>query len=287
MVCHSQLSTAALARVLHPSLCHERNLAVLKFFGDETGIDGKPATRISAVAGLIGEERAWGHFDRNWMKVLNSEGIPYFHAVECERGTENFYGLDVSKRGHIVDRLIQAVAGSSLQLCAYAVVVPHFRAMSEEFRLHYTHGHPDIPYYLCLAKTFVAASHAADGKPSTEQIYFLFEKQDKFEQEAGALFREFQKNQFWPNSSRLGDCHFAEKDDIYKYPGLQAADLIAYESYRHLDNKHFQSNLREEWKVRVAMKVLSKKLGQYGRCYDSEALAILEQERTSIRYSMS
>jgi len=267
-----------MARALHPTWCRERIVTVLKFLGDETGIDKKPTTRISAIAGLVGNEKSWEKFDRNWRKVLKAEDIPYFHAVACERAADEFYGLDVMKRGKIVDRLVTVIMESSLQPYSHGIVIPHFNAMSLDFRSHYTSGHPDIPYYLCLAQTFMEVSHTADKLPPEEQVLFLFEKQDEFEKDAGILFQEFKTNPDWPNHVRLADCHFVPIEDVPKYPGLQAADLLAYESFRQLDNKHFQPKLRPEWKARTAIKVLAQKLGEYGRYFDKKTLEALEVE---------
>ena len=83
----------------------------------------------------------------------------------------------------------------------------------------------------------------------------------------------------WPNAHRLGDCHFAPSEDKRKYPGIQAADLLAYETYRHLENWHFQPKLRPEWKARTAFRVLGQKIGKQGRYFESESLALLDQER--------
>ncbi len=278
------MSIPELARLLHPSYCWEKVVAVLKFLGDETGTDKKPKTRISAVAGLIGGEKNWKKFDREWRKVLEALDVPYFHAVECEHGKGEFYGLDVARRGRIVDRLVGVILDSPLQPCAYGVVVPHFNEMSLDFRTHFTNGHPDIPYYLCLYHTFVSESHAADDLPQSEQVYFLFEKQDEFEADARAAFDEFKKGPHWPNHYRLGECQFISKEEDYKYPGLQAADLLAYEMYRHLDNRHFQPDLKPEWKVRSAFNALQTKLKGHSKYYDRAGLQLLETERTSGKY---
>ncbi|MFI5095856.1 MAG: hypothetical protein ACHQIK_20720 [Candidatus Acidiferrales bacterium] len=191
---------------------------MIKFLGDETGTDKKPTTRISAIGGLVGPDKAWGKFDTAWNKILKAEGIPFFHAVQCEKGTGEFYGLDVAKRGRFVSRLLEVLLNTSLQPCAYGVVVPHFNEMSLEFRTHYTNGHPDIPYYLCLHHTYVAGSHAADGLPKDERVHFLFEKQDEFETDASASFEEFKKSKKWVNHERLGECHFIQREDYVVHP---------------------------------------------------------------------
>jgi hypothetical protein len=275
----SYSESQCVARLLHPSWCRERVLSMIKFLGDETGTDKKPTTRISAIGGLVGTEKAWGKFDTAWNKVLKAEDIPFFHAVQCEKGTGEFYGLDVAKRGHFMDRLLEVILNAQLQPCAYGVVVPHFNAMSLEFRAHYTDGHPDVPYYVCLHYTFVEGSHTADSFLKDEQVYFLFEQQDEFEASAKESFAAFKQNSAWPNSARLGgEPIFVKNEEAPKYPGLQAADLLAYEMYRHLDNRHFQPVLKPEWKVRTAFKILQRKMKDRARYFDSDGLARLEAE---------
>lgn len=266
---------------------------LVKFFGDETGTDKKPSTRISAIGGLFGREQLWDGFDKAWKKVLEKQKIPFFHAVQCERGTGEFYGLDVAKRGDLINRLLEVLLSSHLQPCAYGVVIPYFNEMSVEFRSHYTSGHPDVPYFLCLHHAFVAAGHAADGLRRDEQVHFMFEKQDEFEADARASFDELKKSERWPNHCRLGRCDFAEREDYDRYPGLQAADLLAYEMYRHLDNRHFQGNLRPEWKVRTTFRALQRKMRTSEKVYggavlagyfDRDTLQGLEKERLDPKY---
>ena len=226
------------------------------FYGDETGTDN--TSRICAIGGLIGTESMWRKFDDKWNKILSIEGIPYFHTVDCERGKDDFYGLDVMKRGRIVDRLVCIIADSPLAIYGYAVVKPHFFAWNEDDRKHFTNGHPENPYYLVLNHLFVCSSHYADSFDKSERIEYLFEQQQQFEADARRIFGELRAGPLWKNHFRLGEIDF--RGDIAKYPGMQAADLIAYEMFRQMDNKHFQPNLRPEWKNRIAIKVLEPKL---------------------------
>lgn len=246
-----------------------------KFFGDESGIDKN--SRICAVAGMVGPEKLWEKFDRNWLKVLKAEGIPYFHAVECERASGEFHGLDVMKRGKIVDRLVQVIMESRLEIYSYGLVRSHFNAWAEDDRKWFTNGHPDNPYYLVLHHLVVCVSHSVDHLDKSERIEFLFERQQEFESEARRIFGEFKAGSDWPNHDRLGEIFFS--GEVEKYPGMQAADLLAYESFRHLDNKHFQPTLRNEWKERIALKVLQNRLGGNARYFDAEGLAALSGVR--------
>jgi hypothetical protein len=274
------------ARLLHTTRCSERLMAMLKFLGDETGTDKLPRTRISAVAGLVGTEKSWKRFDSDWLGVLKHEGIPCFHAVECENGRADFHGMDVVRRGKIVEQLARVILDSSLRPHSYGVVIPHFKEMSFEFRNHFTNKHPEVPYWLCLYATFTEVSHAADDLPAEEQVYFLFEEQNEFEKDARESFDAFKANKYWPNSKRLGKCCFVKKEEAHEYPGLQAADLLAYESYRHLDNRHFWPDLKLELKMRTVHKLLKPKLKQRGKYFDRDTLVLLDGERTSGKYDI-
>lgn len=269
------MTTSALARLLHPTFAEAKYIAVCKFFGDETGIDNN--SRICAVSGFVGTEKEWERFDRNWKKVLDAEGIPYFHAVACERGKDDFYGLDVLKRGRIVDRLLQVIMNSSIRGYSYGLVKPHFEAWNEKDRIHFTNNHPDNPYYLCLQTLFVFATDECKDKPDTEQIHFVFEKQEEFKEEAEKVYDDLKSDVAWESSKHLGKLCFEEEPA--KYPGIQAADLLAYETFRQLDNKYFQPGLRPEWKNRIAIKVLWDKMKD-GRYLDSEGFAHLSRTRS-------
>ncbi|MGH9830475.1 MAG: DUF3800 domain-containing protein [Blastocatellia bacterium] len=229
---------------------------MLKFYGDESGIHGN--ARIMIVAGMVGTESAWGAFDRQWSDALGF-AHPTFHATALEGGHDEFYGMDVIRRGGLLNRLARVIADSELRIIVSGLVVHHFNALSACDREQITCGNPDKPYFLCLQHCFVDACHSADGLPPSERVSFLFERQDHFKAGAEAAFELFRVDERWPNKDRMGDIAFSHRADI---PGIQAADLLAHESFKHLDNRLFHSEIEPAWKRRETASILQKKYEQ-------------------------
>ncbi|HXE31667.1 MAG TPA: DUF3800 domain-containing protein [Terriglobales bacterium] len=251
---NQECPTAEIARFLtfYPDQAGE--LAVLKFFGDESGIAKN--SRICVVAGLLGSEPAWEAFDRDWSGALGDD-IPAFHAVAINGGRDEFYGMDAIRRGDLLRKLATVIAESPLVPLVAGSVVPHFFALSELDRSLITNGHPDVPYWNCLDQCIVAAAVEAD-RQENERVNFIFERQDEFKKVAEARFDEMKEpGGIWSRSARLGEIAFSRRTTI---PGIQAADLLAYEAFKHLENMHFRPELRPEWTRRVCSEILRPKL---------------------------
>jgi hypothetical protein len=53
-------------------------------YADESGIHGDDA-RYCLIVGWLGSARQWKHFEKDWIKLLRSEGVPTFHSRTSSR----------------------------------------------------------------------------------------------------------------------------------------------------------------------------------------------------------
>ena len=91
--------------------------------------------------------------------------------------------------------------------------------------------------------------------------------------EATRLYNDLKDQREWPNHERLADIvAFASKRETIP---LQVADLAAYETYKHLDNRLFHSERPVRWPLR---QFGSKFSGKY---FDAAAFTKLLGERPS------
>src|ERR1035437_71146 len=223
-------------RLVHPRSSKHRSMAALVAYFDESGVhDNKTAVTI---AGLVGTEQNWRKLENRWTAILAKSGLAQgeaFHATALEGGRDPFHRLDVIRRGALYSQFVNIIVESSLIAIASGVLCDHFMRFSETERSKISHGKPDVPYFHCLQDFWVAAAHCADTLPEGEQIFFVSDNLDGgFRDNADASFKAYKNDTNWPNSRRLDDLVFRPKE---KFPALQAADLLAYESRSHFENK--------------------------------------------------
>jgi hypothetical protein len=148
-----------------------------------------------------------------------------------------------------------------------ALVKQDYERLSEDQRIWMTHGNAQYPYFLCFQHCIVEACHFADGLAAEEKVAFVFDRQQEFAAEATRLYNDLKDQSDWQNHERLGDVvAFASKRETVP---LQIADLMAYECYKHLDNRLFHSERPTRWPLRQLEGKFS------GKYFDSDGFSKL------------
>lgn len=105
--------------------------------------------------------------------------------------------------------------------------------------------------------------------PAREHVSFVFDKQNNFSAEALRLFKDLQGQSSWLNRHRAGEIAFNSKRDFVP---LQAADILAFECYKHLKNKLEATGRGTRWPIsqlgRRPLKI---------RYFDSQTLNLLSR----------
>src|SRR5580693_7661739 len=127
-----------------PAEWSQAEIVMLSAFGDESHDQTK--TRVFVVAGLLGNDKDWDGFRRQWEERI---GDSIFHAADCESGHGNFEGMPESERLKLHLDLTQILAGSKLMGYGRAVDLAGCREVAP----HVMKQFPDMPYYDCFVKT--------------------------------------------------------------------------------------------------------------------------------------
>lgn len=193
----------------------------LKGYADESFDGGKE--RVAAVAGLIGTETEWVALESAWVERT---GGKEFHANKCE--TEFARDPDPDKHRanlrlyadltHIVaDSRIRGY-GSSFDITAY---LENFPGANPEYGFY--HG------FNGLLKRFGNLA-LTDRK----QVEFTFDNRQGMEYNMNLLYEGFIASPGWKGTGIF----FSNKISFgtRKNPRIQAADLIAREAMKFLDN---------------------------------------------------
>jgi len=193
-------------------------------FGDESADQTK--LRTFAVSGLIAKPEIWDSFKKIW---LERTGGKVFHAADCESDHGDF--VVTSENSHadnlrLYADLVQILAHSGVR--GYAATFD-VAAWIEVF--------PDVPrdvgYYKCLTEVIKHFSYTPEYHDGVE-LEFTFDHRQESEYNAGLLYSYFVTMPEWKERHIFmgAKVNFDSRKDVR----IQAADIVAREAMKHLDN---------------------------------------------------
>ena len=246
-------------------------MAALIAYFDESGVHDNKTT--VTVAGMVGTEQNWRKLENQWSALLRKSGLGQkeaFHATALEGGRDPFHRLDVIRRGALYSQFVSLIMQCSLTPISSGVLCDHFMRFTEAERSRMSHGKPDVPYFQCLQDFWIESAHCADSLPDGEQIFYISDNLDGgFKTIAEESFNAYKNDKSWSNSKRLDDIIFRPKEE---FPGLQAADLLAYESRTDFENRFHYQYVYEKWGQRSAITLLRRKFGKRAKYYDEPTM---------------
>lgn len=248
VVCKSQIDI--LASLVHPRSGHKwRNRFVMvEAYLDESGIHKK--ARVCVVAGFYANQVIWRKFEGQWNSIIND----YPEIIETGFHAKRFFARADGKRvspytnwpdekaDKFLNRLVQCVMRNPVSPIAFGVVVQDFLALSEIDRKWLTgaqfslQGKPItsgcstksyyLPFQFCIFKSAQMSSAA-----EIDKIHVFVGLDRTFHAYAADLYKNLQTDPRLPESlvSLLGTLSNPLAKDT---PGLQAADLLAYQFYQ-------------------------------------------------------
>ena len=227
-----------LARSLHNSDSKLRELAVFKFFADESGIHKE--SKIFVLAGYLAPEELWSEFSAEWHRVLNEHGIGVFHATDCNANEGEFKQFEDKRteRNIFVAELLETLSSRSQIKPFYAgVVVEDY----EQIIRPVMRPDDEPPYYVCMKWVLAEVAFFMDHMhvPSSEIVACVFDRQKKFSEKALTMFDEMVEDETWERRERFDSIAFGSKR---RFIPLQAADALAFDVYHEFNRRCFQPN---------------------------------------------
>jgi hypothetical protein len=191
---------------------------------DESGIHAD--SRILALGGWVGAAEEWERLSRQWRNVLSRYGVQAFHFASCENARGEFAGWSRGRKEQLVKEVIAAVNRRDLRGFCAAIVMPEYRevvtgsatSLEEKQR----------PYLVCLQYCVEMIS-----KLAPRPVRYVLDRQEEFDSYAIATFERIKElHPDW--AEKMGDISYVAKTDLAP---LQAADLLAYETAKSLNNR--------------------------------------------------
>jgi hypothetical protein len=218
---------------------------MIEAYMDECGIH--EGAHVCAIAGYWGTERKWKNkFKNQWKEIIkdaNEPSMTEFHAVE-------FWNLEGKRRGvfatwsdtkadKFIDDLANCIVESKVHPTSAMLVVDDWNKLNRDERTFLTgglldretgkwtrQGAPNQKYFWPFLNAIVAP--AANTAPGLH-VHYTFDLNKQFKNYALDLFSLVKTSKTVICRHRLGALDFEIGE---KAPGLQAADLFAYETYK-------------------------------------------------------
>jgi hypothetical protein len=196
---------------------------VLNVFGDESHDEKKQ--RVFAVGGLIGREEEWDALGVIWNE--RTGGKP-FHAADCESDRGDYKGIEHHENLRLYADLARMLAKRT-RLLGFGVAIDLV-----EYRRIFAGLPEDQPYYLCFHDVVKSFAQVGYLHVPREKVSFTFDRNLEREYNATVLYDYMVHLPDWKFRDYIGDTvSFADRRNV----GIQAADLIAREAMKHLDNQ--------------------------------------------------
>ncbi len=233
-----------MARVLHPVSSRRETLPVFIAYLDESG---GPDQSVFTVAGFVATEKAWSRFVAEWKKVLSEFGVQALHMTDFENRRGEFANdwsdekriEFISALAWIVTDTVELGVSSSVLLRDFENVFFATKRGRGTMRAAYR-----LSFQTCLEEI---ATHIPPAKG--ELIPCVCEENNSVR--GVAVERHFialKQSRGWREI--FGTISFAPKRN--RIP-LQSADMLAYETFKHVTNQYVSGPLRPSRKLIQAL----------------------------------
>ena len=205
--------------------------------------------RSMCVGGWIAEEREWDRLESQWQKRLafenrnsdDNQKITRFHAANLNCYEEEFEHWSPDMSASFVKALLEIIVrrrigavSCGLDMSALVKVFPEDEPNKKK-----------IAYGLCIKQLMVGLAHKLG---SDDQVLLIHDHGD-WDAEAEAAYKKMVEDTRWePRRKFQGILTLTWEESI----GLQASDLIAYETFKLVDKVLFH-NSRELRKALSAL----------------------------------
>jgi len=228
---------------------------------DESGIHGD--AKIFVMAAYLAPQKEWIRFVPKWSKVLSDNGISVFHANECNSNKKEFRKFKDRReeRNQFVAELLRTISERNRIIPFLVGLV--LEDLDEPFR-DAAGMDETSPYYLGMVSllTQLGLWMSKMKYPQSEKVVCVFDRQNEFSKHAIRVFNKTLE-QDWEGREHFSEIDFNSREKMIP---LQAADALAYDSYREFCRRRYHP----ERPPRPSYALLSK--GIPGWIWDTEQM---------------
>jgi Protein of unknown function (DUF3800) len=189
--------------------------------------------KVWALCGYLGDERAFAYLDKGWNAVLDKREWPKrlkrFHMVDCVHGQGEFIGWSFAQRLALFGDLASVIIATPLVAVSSVVIAEDFEKLTTEERDLLKSEGLGTPLDLSMQSVFQRSVDLTVGTAREEEISLVFDNENPENVERFSEFCGIYRDHFGFGKWLAG---IAFTDSV-RYTPLQAADILAYCTYRY------------------------------------------------------
>jgi hypothetical protein len=238
-------------------------LVMVGAYVDESGDPENAKCSTLVLSGWYTTPRDWKNIVKEWMGIVRRCQVVSFHTTDCANGQKEFEGWSETRKKNIFKNLLNILSNhSDLKGCSAAVALQDYREVVSPEANQLFGGPRGLAFQLLLQ----SIGKRTGGFP----VVFVVDRPPKG---WGVLDELFEKTKALPtpdnwNKSLLGLTPGNAKD----FPAIQTADLLAYETYRHL-NKIVKGEVHRKMRKSLVRIILEK--APIGKYFEKKSLLAL------------
>jgi hypothetical protein len=202
---------------------------------------------VVAVAGYVGSVSQWQKFDQEWGKLLAQYSVSKMHRAELESGYGEFVGWTREKKNSFIAKAQEIIRKRTYLPIGMSVIKEEFEEVFPNSLKKVYGGAYGFCVILCLTR----AKHWFDKVNHREPIDWVFEAGTAGSGQIAHLMNAMYSDSEMRQDLRINGWSFGGKN----IQPLQAADIIAYEAFKHVTNQLVAQPRRD---VRISFKHLMR-----------------------------
>jgi hypothetical protein len=233
--------------------------------------DGSPDDNnyptVMVVAGFIAPDHIWDTVIDEWRKIIQNPKYPTrlrcFHATECVNGEDEVKNWTFADRLGLWGELVDLLIDSSLVGVGTVMNCEHYNRLDDAMkaRLH-------SPHHFLVEAAIQFGIGVARNEGDQEQLSIIFDSENKpTARESYLRYLNYQQDKDW-SANFVG----AGQLSSFEALPLQAADLLAYGTYRYFKKQYYPDNTSDYFPIGPAFERLSKNIENIGGIYEDAAL---------------
>ena len=188
---------------------------------DESGTDG--VSKSVVVSGVIAGNDQWRDFENAWKRALDNARVTRFHMRDFAHSLREFKNWkgDEDRRSKFLKELIEIIRRNTRHTFSTAVIITDYQSINQKYQL----SEYASPYVIGAFQGVVDVAKWCNAHEYIEPVNVVFEDGVKHKGEFLAFYvpANFHKISYAKST---------------QFIGFQAADLVAWETRKAIDQLH-------------------------------------------------
>jgi hypothetical protein len=240
-------------------------ILVIHCFLDDSGKESQPTMPVVTMAGYFAELDALNRVHQKWAQLLLKHGIPGIHMKELIHlsGTYRGLGWDMPKRDSVLNDFIGVIREEHLVGVGVAVKMSAWRGMVKE--------HRDVDFgtvqQFCLQRILRRVIDRLSSAHAEDTLALVFDRDPEFASNRINLFNALLAHRA---AARKLLCSITFADP-WRYPGLQCADILAWETRKEMIQRLGGHQSTKRW-IAMFTQMPQYQLDYIGELWDEQGL---------------